>query len=467
MSSPKNNTEVLPPIQEDVWNDEQWQQLLRERMPEDWQEQALKTKAWQRTRKLACIGDLLRALLVYAIYGYSFRQLGIWATAIGLGSLSERAWRKRVERAGEWIVWLMGALIGTQVTPSWISQGLGRILLIDATRFKQPAGTGDDMRLHCAYDLRAGRLAHVEISDCHGAEGLHHFDLQASDTVVTDAGYPVGACVQQCQKQGAFGVHRVSDHQVRFEREDGKKIDLKRLAKHQGYGTVTERTVWVWDPKHKERFKVRLVIEVLPRQQAMEARKRKREHIRRKHGPKHSMASAWWGGVRLLVTTLPQEQWSALDVVKLYRARWQIELVFKRLKQGLLLHVLPMKLWERAKVYVHLCLIVWSLQEQETQMLSDQLTALLQEPAVGEPLEGDEEEPKWVISHWQLMRTQLDRLRMILHGTWSSKRWQDCLPLLLRYFVSRRRTKRVAQETEVLAWLQKRSSSLAKKGVAA
>ena len=45
----------------------------------------------------------------------------------------------------------------------------------------------------------------------------------------------------------------------------------------------------------------------------------------------------------MLATTLPQEQWSAPEVVKLYRARWQIELVFKRLKQGLQLHLLPMK----------------------------------------------------------------------------------------------------------------------------
>ena len=271
MSSSINDTEIPVLIQGVDWNDEEWQRLLRERLPDDWQEQAIKTKAWQRTRKLASIGDLLRALLVYAMYGYSFRQLGIWATLVGLASLSERAWRKRVQRAGDWIGWLMGALIGTQVTPNWIHQGLGRILLVDATRFKQPAGTGDDLRLHCAYDLRAGRLAHVEISDCHGAEGLHHFDLQAGDITVTDAGYPLGACVQRGQKQGAFGVHRVSDHQVRLEREDGQKIDLKRLVKHQGYGTVTQRMVWVSYPKHKERFPVRLVIEVLPRKQASAA----------------------------------------------------------------------------------------------------------------------------------------------------------------------------------------------------
>ena len=71
----------------------------------DWEEQAIKLKAWQRTRKLARVADLLRALLVYGACGVSFRQLGIWATLLGLGSLSERAWRKRVEHAQEWIAW--------------------------------------------------------------------------------------------------------------------------------------------------------------------------------------------------------------------------------------------------------------------------------------------------------------------------------------------------------------------------
>ena len=178
-----------------------------------------------------------------------------------------------------------------------------------------PAGTGDDLRWHCAYDLRAGRLAHVEISDCHGAEGLHHFELQAGDIVVTDAGYPVGVCVQQANKQAACGVHRVSDHQVRFEREDGHKIDLKRLVKHQGYGTVTQRTVWVSYPNHKERFPVRLVIEVLPRKQASAVPARANAST---SGANMVPTTAWLrpGGVLLLATTLPQEQWSAPEVVK-------------------------------------------------------------------------------------------------------------------------------------------------------
>lgn len=455
MSSTLNDTEQAAPTQGVHWNEEDWQAMLR-RLPSDWQEQAIKLKAWQRVRKLACVTDLLRALLVYAACGSSFRQLGLWATLMGVGSLSERAWRKRVERAQEWIKWLLGALIGSQQSPGWLPKTAGRVWLIDASRLKTPAGSGEDVKLHSAYNLRSGRLEYVEVSDRHSGEGLHHFALRKGDVVVTDAGYQLGTSIHQGQAQGAYGVHRISNHQVRLEREDGRKIDLKRLVKHQRYGSVSEYKVWVWDPTHKERYAIRLVISLLPRKQAMQARARKQERIRLKKGSKANLAPAWWAGVMLLGTTLPQEQWSAQDVVKLYRARWQIELLFKRLKQGLQLHLLPVKLWERAQAYVHLCLIVWSLQEQEAQELSELLVGLLSEPEVGpqeEPAEDEADKPSWVISHWGLARCELETLRTLLRGSWTRQRLRDCLPTLRRYLVSRQRQKRLSQETEVQHWL--------------
>lgn len=455
MSSLINDTQIPVPGQEVTWNEEDWQRMLK-RLPENWEEQAVRLKAWQRVRKLASVTDLLRALLVYAACGYSFQQLGIWATLVGLGCLSERAWRKRVENAQAWISWLVGALIGSQASPDWLPKMAGRLLLVDASRLKIPAGSGDDVRIHCAYDLQAGRLAQVEVTDQHGAEGLHHFSLRKGDVVVTDAGYQLGSCVQQEEQQRAFGVHRFSPSLVRLEREDGKKIDLKRLVRHQKYGKISEYKVWVWDAKHQKRFPVRLVISLLPRKQAMAARARKQERLRRKKGAKANLASAWWAGVMLIGTTLPQETWSVQDVVKLYRARWQIELFFKRLKGGLQLHLLPVKLWERASAYVHLCLIVWFLQEQEAQTLSQMLTGLLNEPEVGlqeEPTEEASEQPIWVLSHGRLARCELETLQTLFRGSWTRQRVRDCLPALQRYLLSRYRKKRPSQETDVQHWL--------------
>lgn len=310
MSSSINDTEIPAPIQGVNWNEQDWQSLLK-RLPSDWQEQAVKLKAWKRIRKLANVSDLLRALLVSAACGYSFRELGIWATLVGVGCLSERAWRKRVERAQEWLHWLLGALIGSQQSPCWLPAAAGRILLLDASRLKTPAGSGEDVKMHTLYNLRTGRLEEVSVCDRHSAEGLHHVALGKGDVIVTDAGYKLGTSIQQGQTQGAWGVHRLSDHQVRLEREDGKKIDVKRLIKHQKYGTVSEYKVWVWEPTHKERFAVRLVVSLLPRQQAMAARARKRERIRRKKGSKANLSCAWWAGAMLLGTTLPQEVWSS------------------------------------------------------------------------------------------------------------------------------------------------------------
>ena len=370
--------------------------------------------------------------------------------------MSERAWRKRVERAQQWNKWHLGALLGSQACPGWLPRVSGRILLGEASRLKLPAGRGDEVRLHCAYDLPAGRLAQVEVTDRQLAEGLQHFALRQGDVAVTDAGYHLGTSVHETQAQGASGVQRFSSYQVRLEREEGQKIDLKRLVKHQRYGTLSEYRVWGWDASHSERFAIRLVIWLLPRQQAMQARARKRAHIRAKKGPQASLAPPWWAGVMLLGTTLAAETWSAQDVVKLYRARWQIELFFKRLKMGLHLYLVPVQVWERARAYVHLCLLVWALQEHEAQELSALLSRLLSEPEVGPVQDGDEPEqstPTWVISHGGLARCEVQTLRTLLRGSWTRQRVQDCLPQLRRYLLSRSRHKRLAQETEVQHWL--------------
>lgn len=467
MSLQKHDTQPTRSTQGVYQNEADWQRLLQ-RLPKGWKEKASELKAWQRTRKLACVADLLRTLLVYAACGYSFRQVGIWATLVGVGCLSERAWRKRVERSGDWIKWLLGSLIGTQQSPGWLPTFPGRILLVDASRIKTPAGSGEDVRMHSGYDLQAGRLVEVEVTDRHQAEGLQHVGLRKGDVVVTDAGYQLGASVKQTRAQGAYGVHRVSNHQVRLERADGHKIDLKRLVKHQRYGTVTEYTGWVWDPEHHERYELRLIISLPPRQLAMQARARKRKRLQSKKGSQANLAPAWWAGVMLLATTLPKESWSTPMVVKLYRARWQIELFFKRLKQGLDLHLLPVQVWERAQGYVHLCLLVWALQEHEAGELSELLSGLLSEPEVNseqEPadLSPEREAPTWVISHGGVAWCELATLRVLLLGSWTRQRIRDCLPDMRRYLVSRHRPKRLSQETEVQAWLLQRVSTLERK----
>jgi hypothetical protein len=142
MSSKKYDSEPLPELQERDLNDAEWNEVVSKRLPSTLEAKAIELKAWRGPRELRCVSDLLRALLVYVCCGYSWRELGMWAVLKGVGALSERAWRKRLDRSQAWIAWLLGEVLGVQQRPSWLPEGAGRVLLIDATRLKTKGGHG-------------------------------------------------------------------------------------------------------------------------------------------------------------------------------------------------------------------------------------------------------------------------------------------------------------------------------------
>jgi hypothetical protein len=212
----------------------------------------------------------------------------MWAVLKGIGSLSERAWRKRLDRAKPWIAWLLSELLGVHQTPGWLPKGVGRVLLIDATRFKTPAGTGDDVRLHQSSDLRAGRMEQVQLTDRHQAESLSHFELRAGDLVVTDAGYPVGSSVEQTQESQSFLLQRTAASQLHLEDEEGQTISLKERIKQVAANSLKEVVGFVHLPKSDQRARVRVLCSRLPQEQAKKARERKAAKLRKKHGPKYN-----------------------------------------------------------------------------------------------------------------------------------------------------------------------------------
>ena len=161
--------------------------------------------------------------------------------------------------------------------------------------------------------------------------------------------------------------------------------------------------------------------------------------------------------------------WSGADLVRLYRARGPLELVFKRLKQCLHLHQFALKDWQRASHLLRLNLLVWWLQEQEAQWMQDVLSSVLvactaeirEARELAPPTDGQtEEEEEWVYSQWTLAHFCCEEVRTMLRGAWSRQRKVDCQEALLRYVRARKRP-RGHRFTEQRAWLQERSTRLA------
>jgi hypothetical protein len=458
---PQQQHHTVPALDEQLQAtiNEAWEQEVLPQLPADYEAQAQRLGAFVRQGQLKRVSDLLRALLAYVLCAPSFRQLGCWAVLIGLANLSNVAWRKRLRQARAWLLWLLCELLATTSPPAPSSATqVPRILLIDATRLKEPGGTGDDWRVHLGYDLLAGRLVDVRVADRHTAEAFTLFVLGPGDVVVADRGYSRRSQWAYALLCGANVVVRLAVGQVPLLDEQGASLDVVAWLK-AAQGNTQSR--WVAFEHEGQRFRGRLIACALSPEAAERARAKARKKASKQQRAirEETLFLAGW---LLVFTCLPTQRWSDAQVLALYRARWQVELVIKRMKQVLKLAQLRGQTALTNEATILALLVCWALQQQEaatTRALLQQTAETIQglcapAPQSSEPLAAGvpDEPPAAAASSWLLTSLWVQTLRVVVQGYWTPARLRACLPSLHRFVCGSPR-QRVHQEMTIRCWL--------------
>lgn len=405
-----------------------WDELVQTRLPADLPAQAQALGAFQRIRAVPRAQALLRGLLGYALSQASLKQLSGWSRLVGLTSkvISAQAWHKRLQQSASFLLWLFTALLQVRL-PTPGSPQQHRILLVDATHLAEIGPRGDTWSLHSAYDLDTGQLAWVKVTDQHTAEGFAHLPIQPGDLLVGDGAYSRAPQLMAVERAQAFSLTRFSPRHLpvyaRCAPADTPdfRVDVVGWLSALKPGSYHRRAVVVSDG---QRLAVRLIAVVLPEQQAEALREQKRRQARDK-GRKLSEQAIFLAGFHLLVTTLPEPQWPMALVLELYGCRWQIEILFKRIKQVLDTHRLPCRCPESAQALIAALLVAWLLIEDEATELRRLLT--------------DAEPLALPVSSWQLNQWAKAALQHVVVGWWSPQQLRALIPELRRLFTDKRR----------------------------
>lgn len=306
--------------------EDNWQHVV-DMMPQDFESSAYELSAMCRKRKIRSASDLLRVVFLYSLCDLPLDQTAARAQELGIGPLTDDSVLARLRKAGDWL--------GHLVLGFLRARGLGEgtpglhVWVVDATTISVPGSKGTDWRIHMGMDLESSRITSIDLTGPEGGESLVRQQAARGRVFLADRGYAHRRGVASVSQQGAHVVVRLNWQNFPLEDLAGKAVDLLSLAEPLGPGGVGDFDVRF---RHGDGvFHARLLI-VRNSDEAAAKAVEKATKAASKKGRKVSPDTVRAAHFTFVLTTLGRDCAPADQVMALYRLRWQIELVFKRLK---------------------------------------------------------------------------------------------------------------------------------------
>jgi hypothetical protein len=300
--------------------------IVKGLLPADWEAGARQCGALRRGRNVKNAETLLRLIFLHVAGGLSLRQTVVRANALGWATLSDVALLKRLRASANWLESLCMGLSCPWEWPAGLAAHERRWRIVDATTAQEPNSTGTDWRIHYVVQLPALACDFVAVTDVRGGETLCRIPVQAGDVLLADRGYSHRAGVAWVLAQGGDVIVRHQGPNFPLLGRAGQAFDL--LAALQ---SLREHRPGTWAVRFQSEGRNWDVWLHAVRKSTAAAQHAK-EELRRERGAGVQPQTLELAEYVAVLTSLNPQVVSAAQVLALYRGRWQIELVFKRLK---------------------------------------------------------------------------------------------------------------------------------------
>jgi len=209
-------------------------------------------------------------------------------------------------------------------------------------------------RIQSIFDIKAMRFIDFTLGaftqNDQSASGIILRLVKKGDLVIRDLGYFSLAIFEKLIKAEVHFLSRLR-FGVTITDKDGQPILLKDLLKQK---RGTDKWVYIGS---KNKVLVRLLMIPVPAAQAAEKiRKAKQDRDARLN---HTKEYYEWLRFNVYITTVGKDVWTAQQVFKAYKVRWQIEIIFKSWKSGFnLQHILHEGCTDQNRVRVAIFLML-------------------------------------------------------------------------------------------------------------
>ena len=324
---------------------------IKKILPASWERQAYELGAITRGRVIKSAEELLILNLLYQTSGKSLGGTSSILKSSGELVMSKQAVGERVIKSMEWNRWLSenisrnAGILGKK--PSWLEYR--RILTADGTEESCPGSKGTEYRFHWLMDLFTLETIEIKVTDYKEGEKLSQYqEIQSGDIVVADRAYGTLKSIEYAVSRGSDYVLRLKANSFNVYDKSGECIDIAKRIEKMKQGTY--KALKLYCKKGKELQLIRLCIYRKTDKESENTERQIKKSNTKKMRGKVSETQKFYGKFVIVATSLSE---TPEKILALYRQRWQIELLFKRLKSIFHLDELPAKKDDSVKAWFY------------------------------------------------------------------------------------------------------------------